>query len=180
MQEPATACSTEPPKPNVEEAGPEAEASRSADMPCILTEATTFGLRPSPQACLGFMVEQGARQTEAKSGEEGCKKEEATDLLSSNCTTKSKCEANAKDPKSKRPTKRGKEPTDAKAVSVFWTYALHNSNSMLACTLSSQDCQSLNQVHLLYVEKAACMEHPAFHGMGMQHVALEASVHFQA
>ena len=62
-------------------------------------------------------------------------------MLSSNCTTKSKCEANAKDPKSKRPTKRAKANRRKGSV-CFWTYARHNSNSMLACTLSSQDCQN--------------------------------------
>ena len=119
MQEPATAFSTEPPKANVR-GRPEAGASRSAHMPCILTDVTTFGLRPSPQPfgrrppasglrlpaptsgmSLWFMGEQEKGHDRQKHRAERKVQEEATDLLSSNCRTKSKCEANAKTQRAK-------------------------------------------------------------------------------
>ena len=146
--------------------GPEAGAFRSAHMACILTDVTTFGLRPSPHP-FGRRPPASTLWSEASDSDlrhvsvvhwlswgttsrskerSGRLQAKATDFQS-NCTTKSQCEANAKTQRAK-----GQRPTDAKVLFLDVCTSQFQQN-----TLSSQDCQPQPSPSFV-CRAAACMD----------------------
>ena len=134
--------------------GPEAGAFTSAHVPCILTDVTTFGLRPSPQpfgrrppaSALGLRLPAptsgmfiGWSTINRSKNRRDRLQGKATDLLSKRLHDEKQVRGKRKDPKSKRPSKRIK--ANRRKGNVFGRMHFTIATECWL-TLSSQDCQN--------------------------------------